>query len=295
MADPETAASQYSSRFSDFPTGSYERASIFRNALLEACTNPTKLEGRMYRGLRAEFMRNASVAELLPEFIQKNEDVEGFLQAIQGLASRSELRRKHIWDAFDPVLDQLKPGRREVTRPLTDREKLGLSGLADEEPKAGDVVLSSGWTGTRTIQEQCSLVRQLVPAALDGLRVLINEQERRLHNQPPEALSDGGIEALRDLHSALAELLRLAEQEAPLDAAMSRVRWGVRRAFVVMRDTGELLAGGVPALAASTITGWGTFALCRLVIGLEGEASATLGAAAVGATVMEAGKQRRKR
>jgi hypothetical protein len=61
--------------------------------------------------------------------------------------------------------------------------------------------------------------------ALAGIDALLYEQERGLHNGGPvEPEREAAIEGLKELHAELGELLRLAEDERPLEDKLIAVR-----------------------------------------------------------------------
>ncbi|MDB5693563.1 MAG: hypothetical protein JWO81_2626 [Alphaproteobacteria bacterium] len=270
----------------------YVRATAFRDALMEAVDDVRKLDASNYRALRQELMEDPQTAELLPAVVRENEEPAAFCAVMAEAAGRTELRRRVIWSAFMPLLDALNQQRVRTRAPLSDAEKAERFSDSDATRV---IVRSSGWTGTRTIRELCGIVTNLAPTAVAGIDELLAEQERRLHNSPPEPLAADALAALRDLRDALSDLLAEAERERPLGAAISGVQHALNLAFTLVRDTGELLVGGLPTLAASTVTGWGTFAICQLLVGLEGDASATMAAGAIAATVIETGRASRKK
>lgn len=280
----------YDQRYSPaLPRAKVDRAATFRDLLMEGCSGLQRIDRSLYRTLRKELMQ-PKTKSLLPDFVRNAEEAETFCRLIEARAAEVGGRRKIVWDSFVDLIEVLGRGRPRPSDPLTDAEKYSLTPEFDRHEMAA-TVSASAWTGRRTMHEHRLVVMQLAPVAIESLEVLIREQEKRLHNYPPDLINEAPLDALRQLHKALGQLLYSADRLQALQSSTITARRWLERAFDVAKDTGELLVGGLPTLTASTITGWGTFALCQWIVGLDPATSGTIGAAAVGATLVEASKK----
>jgi hypothetical protein len=134
-------------------------------------------------------------------------------------------------------------------------------------PEGGQAapVASSAWTGRVTSREQARVVLSLAPSAIQGVRNLLANQEKRLHNKPPEALPGEDLQALRELHLALGNLIALAEQGDPLDETLTRLAGLKERVFNYAEETGQLTVAGLRPLIASQPAAWATYAVLGLI------------------------------
>ena len=239
-----------------------------QSILLAACEgNQDLANGRVYRSLRSPLLRRADLSHVLPKYIRAHKDLGSFWMYIRAHSSDWAARRQHVLETLQPMFDQVQVGGK---------------------PK----VISAAWTGRRTAAQQAQIVRSLVPAALDGVVALIAEQEQALHNGGPACPErSAAIEALRSLHSALGELISLAEEGKSLRKQLARVRELKGQLFTWSSSPYGLALAEVPITGVTTVLGCGVAALINLIT-KNVEASATIGAAS-SATFAAAALQRR--
>lgn len=92
-----------------------------------------------------------------------------------------------------------------------------ISGKAIYDLPAPPSISSSGWTGIASKRERLVAVRALVPSALAAVEAMLSEGGFGHNNGPPLDADEGTLDALRSLHTALGEILSLADAGA-LDA-----------------------------------------------------------------------------
>lgn len=109
------------------------------------------------------------------------------------------------------------------------------------------------------------IVVALAPAAMEGVKALLKEQGRRLHNDPPEAVEEADLQALRELHGALGRLIQAAGSGEDFNKHVEIVRSLRDRVFGFAADTGELCVAGFKPLLASIPAAWGTWTLLGLI------------------------------
>lgn len=124
-------------------------------------------------------------------------------------------------------------------------EALGAWSIADDVVLRGEAPHStaSAWTGRRSVKEVAESIQRVVPVAQQALGMLILEQERRLHNLPPEPLEAEALTQLRELHRELGELLRAVDAADGLAERLRRVAALANRVFKVGKPWGVTVRG----------------------------------------------------
>lgn len=140
-----------------------------------------------------------------------------------------------------------------------------LDTIADDGDQTPIHASAASWTGRTDRKEQARIVISLAPAAIEGVRALLEEQEARLHNGPPEAIEQSGVQALRDLHEALGTLIHSVETNQGIDKPLSAVARLSERVFEFAAETGELCVAGMKPLLASLPAAWGTWTLLGMI------------------------------
>lgn len=130
--------------------------------------------------------------------------------------------------------------------------------------------------------------------ALLGLDLLIEEQERPLHNHgpiEPERLE--AIEKLKTLHTELGELIRLAERGKPLEEKLRAVRELKDQTLAWSASPVGLSLATLPLTGAATVLGVGVMYLVNAIAPGQGTAfgAAVTGAHVAGAAVRAAVKK----
>lgn len=250
----------------DWPEGLTDEDAITRlqSIMIAACEGARDLSfDREYRALRSTLIKRGDLADVVPKYIRAHRDLTSFWSYIRKYSDKWKPRREHIWETFKPLHERVE-GR---TRPPA---------------------LSAGWTGRRTSAQQARIVLTLAPDAIHGVELLLDEQERPLHNGGPiDPEQQNAIAALRELHEALGELIELASHGKPLNQKLTKVRGIKDSIFRWSSETYGLAVSGTPLTAAATVLGCGVMYLVN-VITKDVEAAATIGAATVGAHVISA-------
>ena len=233
-----------------------------QSIMLLACEGNKDLSnGREYRAIRSQLLRRADVSDVLPRYIRPHRDLASFWQYIKTYAPKWEDRRALIRSSFEPLLDRVQ-GR---TRPA---------------------VASAKWTGRRTATQQARVVITLGYDALLGIDLLLEEQEKPLHNGGPvEPERADAIQKLKYLHRELGELISLAEAGEPLDGKLKTVREARDRALNWSASPMGLSLASVPLTGAATVLGVGVMYLVNVIAPGQG---AGFGAAVTGAHVASA-------
>lgn len=116
--------------------------------------------------------------------------------------------------------------------------------------RAQDVFASASWTGRRSLQDQVQVIMAFGPMASDSVQQLASAIEQRRLNDPATATS---LEALRELHSALGELISAAVEAQPLEALWRRVELTKEKLTGAVWDGAQVMLVA-PALAMGTAT-----------------------------------------
>lgn len=255
----------------DWPEGLSDEEAIQRlqSIVIGACEGVRDLANdREYKRLRRPLLSRDDLRNVVPSFIRSQRDLEGLWAHLRGVAVDRQARREHAWEAF---------------RPLSDR----LSGRT----KAPAV--AAHWTGRRSFGEQARFVSSIGRHAMDAVDMLLEEQERPLSNGGPvEPERLAAIQQLRELHSALGELIRLAEAEEPFAAQADKVRALKDKLFKWSAERYELLLYKTPMSASSTVLASAAWFLTNWVT--KDPNAATAMAAVAGAGHVADVAQRRK-
>jgi hypothetical protein len=116
--------------------------------------------------------------------------------------------------------------------------------------RARDVIASSCWTGRRSLRDQVLIVEAFGPLALNSVHQLAAAIEERRLNDP--ATSEA-LDALKELHQALGDLIARAEQAKPMKAAWKRVERSKERLTNALWDGAQVMVVA-PILAVGTAT-----------------------------------------
>lgn len=246
--------------------GAIER---LQTILLQACEGDQSLSyDREYKRLRKELLDRDDLSDVVPRFVRVQRDLRTFWAYIKSVSPQWEPRREHVTDGFRPLFDRIE-GR---TRKKIDASK---------------------WTGRRTKAQQAVIVQNLAPDAMHGIQMLLEEQERPLHNGGPVDFErQAAIDSLRELHAELGELLKLIDADQPLSAQLAKLRSLKNASFKWSSDTYQLVLSGLPLTAASSVVGCGVVLLINAIT--KGAVDGNLmGAAAAGvhATAAQKGKR----
>lgn len=248
----------------EWPDGMTDReaAERLRSLVLAVCDGNRGLSNEnAYKQLRRVAIGRADLADVLPTFVRSQRDFTLLSAHLKTMGTDRQLRRDEVSEAFRPLIERVE-GR---TRPP---------------------VSSSRWTGKRTMKQQAQIVLSLAPTAFQAVDMLLDEQERPMHNGGPvEPERLDAIAQLRDLHGALGELISLAQAGRPFEAQLQKVRALKDRAFQWSKETYELMLAQSPLMASSAVYGSAIWYLTNLMTKNVG-ASATMSAGVLGATAL---------
>lgn len=178
----------------------------------------------------------------MPKYIRSQRDLASFWQFIKTYSPKWDDRRKMIRTTFQPLFDRVE-GR---TKPATQSAK---------------------WTGRRTASQQARVVISLGYDALLGLDLLLEEQERPLHNGGPvDSDRAEAIQKLKVLHRELGQLISLAEAGNSLDEQLQLVRDLKDRTLAWSVSPLGLALSTVPLTGAVTILGVGVMYLINAIL-----------------------------
>lgn len=238
-----------------------EAVQCLQTILILACEGNKGLShGRDYKALRSPLIRRQDLADVVPSFVRAERDLASFWAYIKRHNAKWEERRQHVWSSFQPLFDRVE-GK---TKPPRN---------------------SAAWTGRRTPAQQARIVLAMVPDAQLAIEMLLDEQQRGLHNGgevEPERLQ--GIELLKELHSALGDLLRLAETGRGLTQQLQLVKGIKEKALVLSKETLGVTLAGIPQMASSSVFGLAAYTFINIISkGVSDEASIGASAAVMAA------------
>ena len=212
---------------------------------------------RNFKKFRTPLIRRADLSDVVPPYIRAHRDIVAFNRFIKGISDSHKDRREYIAKSLAPLFDRIA-GR--SSPPLA----------------------SAKWTGRRTPAQQAQIVLSLAPDALQGVRLMLEEQERALGNGGPiDAEQADAIAKLKELRSALDELIRLAEGGKPLNQQLQRIRKLIDSAFRWTLSPYGLNLVDMPLVATNTVLGCGVMYLVNALTKGAAEGAA-IGAAAMG-------------
>lgn len=279
------------------PDTIWDRSIVLERIIVETMLDPRRNFDRQYRYLRAQFMRDTSLCDVVPDFVEQNETIQKVWRFLDLMNVPLDEQIAHVSEAFQPMVEFMEA----VFRPRS-------TGLAEDvwprAPKRTPIgraridqsnIDSSSWTGRLDARSQARRVLSLAPVALTALGQLIDEVgSQRLHNNPPESLEDEHLGMLRELHSELGTLLEIVNRSKPIERNLGKVAVLFQAIFRVSKETGQLLVDGLPGTMAAMVPAWATYAACSSMLGLTSEASATLAAGALAGHATQQSRRRAK-
>lgn len=148
-----------------------------------------------YQRFRRLLMDDDTYSDVMPSFVKRYRDLGSLWPAIKSFSPQWEPRRVEVRRQFEPA--------------LATAEKIVFFGTGGPLPPKYD---SSAWTGAVKSSDRVKAVRTLLPVARNAVERLLEILEASGHNGGPmldETASH--IQALRDLHRTLGELLAAAD------------------------------------------------------------------------------------
>jgi len=223
-------------------------------------------DDRQYATLRKLLRRGGDHKPRVPSLIATHPTLDSFCAFIKGVADRRE--RERI-----------------VRADFHGEETPGA--IAQE---SASVIQASSWTGNPSVAQQARIVRTLGPAALAAVDALIAEQDRRHDNGGPVTPDEiAALETLKELRTALNELIRAAEANQPMIESSKRLAALGNRAFKAFTGNLKKDAGGVYTAGSTLTVSAITYAIVQSIIGMSD--TAALAFAGVGATAFIAGRK----
>ena len=189
--------------FYDMPDSWLERARLLENVMRESCTGGERDEP-MDSALRSEFMQEDQLRALLPEMVRTNRTLASLWGELGKIAGY-KVRRKHLNDAFTPIIDHLEGANR-----------------APLDVVAGDALATFDSDGVHAVWTKALARRTADPeGAITMGRTLLETVCKRVLDERNEIYDDRAD--LPDLYKAVATLLNLAPDqhtEAPIKAIL---------------------------------------------------------------------------
>ncbi len=221
-------------------------------------------DDRQYATLRKLLRRGGDQAPRVPSLVATHPTLDSFSAFIKGIQDRRE--------------------RERIVR--ADFHEGGSPDAAALE----NVIHASGWTGKPSVEEQSRVVKTLGPPALAAIDALIAEQERRHDNGGPvEPDEIAALATLKELRSALDELIRAAEADQPIVESSRRLAALGKHALKTFVGNLRKDARAVHTAGSTLTVSAITYAVVQSVLGMSD--AAALGFAGVGATAFIAGRK----
>jgi len=92
---------------SELPDGSFEKATMLQNMLVDRATGGI-LNEKMYQQLRSEFMADPATKALLPGYVRTCRSDGTLWNHFKKVSGQYQPRREYIWESFGPLLDDLE-------------------------------------------------------------------------------------------------------------------------------------------------------------------------------------------
>jgi len=196
-----------------------------------------------YKELRRILLEDSGYSDVIPTFVRRYRDLGSLWPALKSFSPQWEPRRGEIRKQFEGA--------------LATAERTEFFGKPGDVPPGYD---SSAWTGATKGADRVNAVKTLFPIARNALEHLIAQLEAPSHNGGP--LLDetvAAVEALRQLHQALGEIL-LAADEGKLfdpfnDGLARQASRYAKRAAKGLRDDPIAYATSALILAIMTACG----------------------------------------
>lgn len=242
-----------------------EAAHRLRSIVLAACEGVKDVSNdRAYRQARKHFIGRSEYADVLPSYVRAQRDLTALWYHLRSLSASRAERGAKVAETFEALIDRI-------------------------EGRSKPPLVASSWTGRRTLKQQAQIVLAVGPHAFEAAEMLLEEQEGPLHNVlraggPVDADRLDAINKLRELHTALGELLELAQQGKPVTDQLRRVRAGKDKLLRWSTDTFELCLGQAALMGPSAVAGSALWFLINLIT-KNMEASATFAGAVAAAGV----------
>lgn len=94
----------------DLPDSQLDRALSFRTGVVAACEGRDQLDDGVYQTLRREFMQDALVRHLVPQFVRSAPDTASLWAFLKGQSGQWEPRRQFVRQEFARLVEHLESG-----------------------------------------------------------------------------------------------------------------------------------------------------------------------------------------
>ncbi|GEL44420.1 MULTISPECIES: abortive infection family protein [Methylobacteriaceae] len=188
----------------DIPESRLEQVAMMEGILIEHATGRSS-DGHIYEHLRREFIADAEVRALLPDFVRTSRTLDAFWPFIKDKLGRYQERRAFIREAFTPLIDHLEGRNR-----------------APGDAVVSDALATFDADGVHAVWTKALARRTSDPeGAITVARTLVEAVCKRI-------LDDRGVayaekDDLPKLYGAVAKVLRLAPDqhtEEPIKAIL---------------------------------------------------------------------------
>ena len=144
----------------ELPEHRFDRALMLKGMLMSLATGGGLVDWT-YRLLRADFLDDPSTKGLLPQFVRTNVDGDGlwaYFKDVHEGSGAYAARRKHINEAFEPLLDHLldqgSPADENVTKALGAYDGAGVSSAWQKAMERRKSDPEGAITAARTLLEE---------------------------------------------------------------------------------------------------------------------------------------------
>jgi hypothetical protein len=203
-----------------------------RSVAFAACEGTQDLANdRHYKALRTALMKHPSIGAIVPSAIKSSNTLHYLVGHLKQVGDY-KARRAYVGALLEPLISAAK--------------------RSNPDAFAAHPIRSEDWTGRRSASRQAEVVKALAPIAMSAIDRLIEDQERILDNGGPvDADQREAIERLRELHTGLGELIRLAEAELPLAEQFDRLADVKERTLRSLSNNLKLDATALPVSASA--------------------------------------------
>jgi hypothetical protein len=197
----------------------------------------------------------------VPLTVFASENVRSFSKSIKRVEKSGHSRMAFVSREFDEIQqilarDSLFENEEETAESATRYFEVPSGWPSDidpedymEVPPSPAPQPSSSWTGLLSVKNQVTRVAKLAPVAMKDIERLIDETRLKRFNDQETA---DALSHLRDLHSALGDLLHAADAGAPLQSAFRLVHKH-KAAFIQSLKQGAKVAIAAPALTLGVV------------------------------------------
>lgn len=232
--------------------------------MISACDGARDISrDRAYKAFRKRLLARDDLADFVPSVVTTHNDLDSFVSSIKDIREREE-RRERVRNSFEAIKSTLRIGDAKIFESHT-------------------------WTGRPSSAQQARIVKALAIPALDVVERLLRDQELALDNGGPvDPDQEKALTDLRELHTALGELIRLIEADRPIEGALTRFVALKNRAIARIGENLRKDAGALHVTFSTLTVGITTIGIAELITGKE------VTAVALGAIAGAAFSQRRR-